>query len=419
VVRTKVLALVVAVLAAAVVVVRLTASPAGSPTTEADVASAAGPPPQAGPGLSHRPVCPRGGPPGQARCHAQVVTRSDGVTPDATTGYRAGYKPADLASAYKYSLPAAGSAWAWNGKTIAVVDAYDNPSAASDLTSYRSQFALPACTTVSGCFTKVNQVGAPTAPAANVGWGQEIALDLDMASAVCPECKLVLIEANSASMADLATAVDTAANVFHATAISNSYGGNEFGGETTYETHCNHPGSAITVSTGDSGYGVQFPASSRYVTAVGGTHLTRNTAVTRGWSETAWSGAGSGCSTAVAKPSWQTDTGCSRRTAADVSAVADPNTGVAIYDSYGSSGGANWFIFGGTSASAPIVAAIYALAGNAASVKSGSYPYSHKGALFDVRSGTNGSCGSSYLCTAKAGYDGPTGLGTPNGIGAF
>ncbi len=205
-----------------------------------------------------------------------------------------------------------------------------------------------------------------------------------------------------------------------ATAISNSYVGGEFSGETSYESHYNHPGSAITVSSGDAGYGVEFPAASRYVTAVGGTSLSRNTATTRGWSETAWAKGGSGCSAYITKPTWQADSGCARRTVADVAAVADPNTGVAVYDSYGSSGGANWLVFGGTSVAGPIIAGVYALARNASSVTAGSYPYSHRTSLFDVSSGSNGSCGTKpYLCTAGVGYDGPTGLGTPSGLGAF
>ncbi len=151
------------------------------------------------------------------------------------------------------------------------------------------------------------------------------------------------------------------------------------------------------------------------MTAVGGTSLTRASNL-RGWSETAWSGAGSGCSAFEPRPSWQTGSGCSNRTVADVSADADPNTGVAVYDTYRTGG---WLVFGGTSVASPIVASVYALAGNQASVSYGSFPYSHTGSLFDVTSGSNGSCGGSYLCTAEPGYDGPTGLGTPNGTSAF
>jgi subtilase family serine protease len=300
--------------------------------------------------------------------------------------------------------------------TVAIVDAYDNPNAESDLAVYRSTYGLPPCTTANGCFKKVNQAGAASPlPAGDVGWGQEIALDVDMVSATCPQCKILLVEATTNGLADLFTAVDTAA-AMGANVISNSYGASEFSSETFYESHYNHPGVAITASTGDYGYGVQFPASSRYVTAVGGTSLVKD-ASARGWSETAWNGAGSGCSKYVAKPSWQTDAGCAMRTVADVSAIADPYTGVSVYDTYGSSG---WLVFGGTSVAAPVVAGIYALAGNAASVNAGSYAYSHTSSLWDVTSGSNGACGvQTYLCTAGPGYDGPTGLGTPKGTGAF
>jgi subtilase family serine protease len=207
--------------------------------------------------------------------------------------------------------------------------------------------------------------------------------------------------------------------------ISNSYGGGEASTETSDDAHFNHPGVAITVSSGDSGYGVEYPAASRFVTAVGGTTL-NHASNTRGWTETAWSGSGSGCSAYEAKPAWQTDSGCARRTVADVSAVADPNTGVAVYDSNCNFIGqllgncfSGWGVVGGTSASAPIVGGVYALAGNASSVNYGSFPYSHTTSLFDVTSGNNGTCTPAYLCTAGAGYDGPTGLGTPNGTGAF
>jgi subtilase family serine protease len=352
-----------------------------------------------------------------AECHAEVVTKSDGVTPDASAQPPTGsYGPTDIQSAY--ALPG-GTTGA--GETVAIVDAYDNPNAYNDLTAYRAQFGLPVCTTASGCFAKVNQNGAASPlPSGNTGWGQEIALDLDMASAVCPNCKILLVEANSAGFGDLGTAVDTAAA--RANTISNSYGGNEFSseGSSTYNGHYNHPGHVLTVSSGDNGYGVEFPAASQYVTAVGGTSLTKSTSTSRGWTETAWNGAGSGCSRYIAKPAWQHDSGCARRTLADVSAVANPSTGVAVYDSYGSSGGANWLVFGGTSVASPIVASVYALAGNASTVTYGSFPYSHTSSLFDVTSGSNGHCRTTaYLCTAGAGYDGPTGLGTPNGTGAF
>jgi subtilase family serine protease len=317
-----------------------------------------------------------------------------------------GYGPADLQSAYALPSSSAGS-----GQTVAIVDAFDDPTAESDLGQYRSYYGLPACTTANGCFRKVNENGGTLPmPPPSADWSLEISLDLDMVSAVCPNCKILLVEANTNLNSDLYTAVDTAARL-GANAISNSYGGGESSSETSDDVHFNHPGAAITASSGDDGYGVSYPAASRYVTAVGGTSLARGGS--RGWTETAWSGAGSGCSAYEPKPSWQTDTGCSRRTVADVSAVADPNTGVAVLF------GGMWFTVGGTSASSPIIASVYALAGNASSVNAGSYPYSHTGGLFDVVGGSNGSCSPSYLCSGVAGYDGPTGLGTPNGASGF
>ncbi len=383
--------------------------------------SAAAPQDHGLPAHKDKAVCAKAPAHDTAGCDAKVVTALDGVTPLATTSYLYGYGPADLASAYKLASGAA--------PTVAIVDAYDNPNAASDLAAYRSQFALPPCTVASGCFKKVNQSGNATPlPSGNTGWGQEIDLDIEMVSAVCPQCKILLVEANSNSLADLGTAVNRAATM-GAAAISNSYGtSGEFFGETSYDSYYNHPGIAVTVSSGDSGYGVEFPAASNHVVAVGGTSLTRNTSA-RGWSETAWSGAGSGCSAFYSKPSWQSDPSCAARMEADVSAVADPNTGVAVYDSYGSNGGANWYVFGGTSVASPIIASVYGLAGNAGTVDyAARLLYANPGGLFDVTSGSNGSCsgkrkrggsGAAYFCTAGPGYDGPTGLGTPNGTAAF
>jgi subtilase family serine protease len=345
---------------------------------------------------------------GFARCHALI--RVDGVSPNASSP--GGYNPADLRSAY--NLP---SATAGGGQTVAIVDAYNDPNAESDLGVYRSQFGLSPCTTANGCFKKVNQTGGTSYPKSNGGWAQEISLDVDMVSAICPNCHILLVEASSNSFANLSTAVDEAASL-GANEISNSYGGSEYSNEVSDQSHYNHPGIAVTASSGDGGYGVEFPAASQYLTAVGGTTLTRDSSA-RGWGETAWSSAGSGCSAYIPKPSWQTDTGCSRRTVADVSADADPNTGVSVYDSYAYKGQSGWLVFGGTSVASPIIASVYALAQNSGSVTYGSYPYTHTSSLYDVTSGSNGSCGGSYLCTAGPGYDGPTGLGTPNGSGGF
>lgn len=376
----------------------------------------------AAPGHAHKRVC---GPANVhfASCHAEVVTNAD-LTPLATTSYQSGYAPADLISAYKLpAAPASGT------PTVAIVDAYDAPNLEADLGVYRAQFGLPACTTANGCFKKVNQNGVQGSyPAADVGWAQETSLDVDMVSAICPACKILVVEASSSSLGNLGTAVNTAASTPGVIAVSNSYGGNDGSYAPSYETtYYKHPGIDITVSSGDSGYGgnngstVEFPASSQYVTAVGGTKLVRNSGVSRGWSESAWTGAGSGCSAYVTKPAWQTDPSCAKRMVADVSAVADPATGVAVYDSYGSSNGANWFVFGGTSVASPIVAAVDALAGGragtAAAPTYGQYAYTHGADFFDVSGGTNSTsgCTFAYFCTGLAGYDGPTGVGSPNG----
>jgi subtilase family serine protease len=355
----------------------------------------------AGAGLSIRPVC-NAVPAGYARCFSLV--KGDAL-PFASGP--SGYGPADLQAAYALPSSTAGA-----GQTVAIVDAFDDPTAESDLAQYRSFYGLPACTTANGCFRKVNQSGGTLPmPPPEPDWSLEISLDLDMVSAVCPNCHILLVEATTNLNTDLYTAEDTAARL-GANAISNSYGGGESSSETSQDVHFNHPGVAITASSGDDGFGVSYPAASRYLTAVGGTSLTRGGG-TRGWTESAWSGAGSGCSAYEPKPAWQTDSGCSRRTVADVSAVADPNTGVAVLFA------GQWFTVGGTSASSPIIASVYALAGNASSVNAGSYPYSHAGSLFDIATGSNGTCSPAYLCTAGPGYDGPTGLGTPNGTGGF
>ncbi len=257
-------------------------------------------------------------------------------------------------------------------------------------------------------------------PANDTGWSEETALDLDMASAMCPNCKIILVEADAATSPDLAAAVNTAV-ALGATVVSNSYGAPEAGSQT-FEAAYNHPGVAITASAGDAGYGVQFPASSPHVIAVGGTSLVRS-ATARGWSETVWTGTGSGCSSIYAKPTWQTDPLCRRRMVADVSAVADPQTGVAVFAPWPTNSAhpqtqqPAWFVFGGTSVSAPLIASIYAV--NHRSVTYGADPYSHVGALNDVTAGNNGTCGGTYFCTGVVGYDGPTGLGTPNGVTAF
>ncbi|MCA1832881.1 MAG: S8 family serine peptidase [Actinobacteria bacterium] len=368
--------------------------------------------PGGGKATGHRAVCgpPR---PGGAECHARIAT-DESAAPLTASG-PVGFTPQHLQAAYVTPSSTAG-----RGQTVAVVAAYDAPNVEADLGVYRSQFGLPPCTSASGCFRKVDQKGGTKYPRADDRWAQEIALDLDMVSAVCPNCKILLVEAASSSFSDLGAAVDRAASL-GAVAISNSYGGPEFSAQTTakYASHYNHPGVAITASSGDGGYGVQFPAASAHVTAVGGTTLVPDSTTARGFTESAWAGSGSGCSAYTPKPAWQRDVGCPRRAVADVAAVADP--GVAVYSSYPYQGRSGWLTIGGTSVGAPLIAAMYALAGNTAQLSppyAGSL-YSHPDSLFDVATGTNGSCAVAYLCAAGVGYDGPTGLGAPNGIAAF
>jgi subtilase family serine protease len=345
-----------------------------------------------------------------AHCHAKIVTDKEGNILGSGRDQRiTGYAPADLRQAY--NVTANGS----SSTLIAIVDAFGYDNAESDLGVYRAQWGLPACTTANGCFKKLNENGEEgNYPPQDIGWAQESALDLDMASAMCPNCTIYLIEGTTNSFRSLGRAELTAAGL-GAHVISNSYGAGEFSQAKKFEKFYKHKGIAVTVSTGDDGYGVQYPASSPHVIAVGGTRLTRDGS-DRGFTETAWSGAGSGCSTVFRKPKWQHDTDCELRTVADVSAEADPATGVAVYGPNGA-GNSVWLRFGGTSVAAPLIGGIYGA--NGGKVKWGSNPYGHTDDLYDVVSGSNGSCGGSYLCTAGPGYDGPTGLGTPNGINAF
>jgi subtilase family serine protease len=349
---------------------------------------------------------------GQAACFAVRLTNLAVFKGAAVSAFGPlGYGPSSLQHAYQLNATLGA------GRTAAIVDAYDDPNAEPDLASYRNTYGLPACTTANGCFRKVSQSGGTRYPAGNAGWAGEISLDLDMVSAICPRCSILLVEASNTSITNLGAAVNEAVKL-GAQYVSNSYGGSESASDTTYDRqYYNHPGVVITAATGDGGYGTAYPSTSADVVAAGGTTLTQSSGTTRGWTETAWSGTGSGCSVYDGKPAWQKDTGCTRRTAADVAAVSDPATGVAVYDTYRAGG---WQVYGGTSAASPIIASVYALAGlPAAGTNPASYLYAHASSLNDITSGSNGSCSPAYLCQAQKGYDGPTGLGTPNGTAAF
>lgn len=342
-----------------------------------------------------------------------------------------GYSPSNLWHAYKIVNAAATRG---GDQTIAIVDAFDDLNAESDLAAYRSQYGLPPCTTENGCFRKLNQAGkAAPLPPDNPGWAVEISLDLDMVSAACPNCHIVLVEASTNSFKHLDKAESTAAGL--AQAVSNSFGAVEVPQLTRakFTRPYRHRGVFIVASTGDYGYGEddygpQFPSVYPKVTAVGGTSLVTATDRRRGWKESAWGsahgqGAGSGCSTLFKKPSWQQDSGCAMRMTADVSAVADPHPGVAVYDTDGQPG---WIVVGGTSVASPFIAGVVGLAQNGSAI-SHEHPYRHVSHLYDARGGNNdvlnGNCAAGntpkYFCHGVKGYDGPTGLGTPHGYKAF
>jgi alpha-tubulin suppressor-like RCC1 family protein len=381
-------------------------------------------------------VCPGPDPdhPLKATCFSRIrvdqaarATKPAGVSgtrpQSRALGDNGAYSPAYLQSAYNAPSSTAGA-----GMTVAIVDAYNDDFAESDLAEYRSHYGLPPCTTANGCFLKANQRGStnpddhpPEDP--DGSWAFEISLDLDMVSAVCPNCHIILVEADNANIGNLGIAVDEAVTL-GADVVSNSYGipDMDFAWKS-FDSHFDHPGVPITVSSGDRFYQASYPAVMPNVTAVGGTSLQQATASgSRDATETAWEFAGSGCSLLEAKPSWQQDMDCDNRTTSDVSAVADPATPVWVYDTYGVPNvPPGWIGGGGTSAAAPIVAAMYALAGGpyGPSYSPAAFPYAKPGSLNDVTSGSYFLCPGWNICQGQPGYDGPTGLGTPNGVRAF
>ncbi|MET8631006.1 S53 family peptidase [Kitasatospora sp. NPDC004669] len=329
-----------------------------------------------------------------------------------------GYGPRDLQSAY--DLPRNGG----GDRTVAIVSAFDDRTAESDLAVYRAQFHLPPCTTANGCFRKINQNGGTTPPpTTDAGWVSETSLDLDAVSAVCPDCPdchILLVEADDNNFLNLFPAVAQAVTQ-NSKFVSMSWGASEFPAQTGLDSFFNLPGTAFVAGSGDSGYpDILYPAASQYVVAAGGTSLHRDRHLVpllrRGWSESAWIHGGSGCSRFEPKPPWQHDPGCANRTVADLSAVADEATGIAIYATDPNTG-PSWQVAGGTSVSAPLIAGMYAVAGTPGPNDfPNSYPYARPRAFNDIVTGSTGSCGGSYLCTALPGYDGPTGIGTPHGV---
>ncbi len=440
-----------------------------------------------------RRVCPPPRP-GRATCFAlaripvatNVAAATAGAAPyvpgdgASESGPAGGLTPAQLSSAYEYAPTEGGT-----GQTVAIVDAFDDPKIEADLGEFDKKYKLSECTTANGCFKKTGQTGSTTElpKADKEGWSLEISLDVETVHGVCPKCKILLVEANEPTDADLAAAVNEAVKL-GATEVSNSYGGPE---EAADEAAYNHPGVVITASAGDGGYydwdvvsegyaapeRPETPASLPTVVAVGGTSLKLNENGTRN-SESVWndsgrpsheaefkqySATGGGCSTLFTASSWQqnvpgwTNTACgSKRLDNDISAVADPYTGFDVYDSYNCGKtcekggiGKGWVTIGGTSLSSPLISSLYGLAGGGGGV---GYPaatlYGHLGqatSLYDVTEGGNGycdgeapgpcgepevnellgnvDCQGTLACDAVTGFDGPSGVGAPKGLGAF
>jgi len=368
-------------------------------------------------------VCPPTANPQQVRCLAHAVIDSSGHFKASSTP--TGYGPAQFLKAYNLPSTAA------KPQIIAVVLALDDPNIKKDLDTFSATIGIPTLPDCVGsiksstvpCFQKLDQRGGTNFPTVvDPLFALEMSLDVETAHGICQDCSILLEEGDEATLPSIFTAFDQAV-AQGATVISNSYGAPEFAGETSFDSHFNHPGLAITFASGDSGFGAFYPAASQFVTAVGGTTLNLNPDNSYA-SESAWKFGGSGCSPYEPKPSWQHDTGCANRTVADVAANSDPDTGAAIYDSLPINGQSGWFKVGGTSAAAPLIAGVYGLSGKVMpqSAFGSSLPYANPSGLRDITTGSNannGHCMASYLCTALPGYDGPTGLGTPNGLASF
>ena len=328
------------------------------------------------------------------------------VRPAVTTS-PTGLSPTAIKAAYGFST----SATAGAGKTIAIVDAYNDPTAEADLGVFSSQFGLPACTTANGCFKKVNQTGGTKYPRTNAGWALEISLDVQWAHAIAPGAKILLVEASSASISNLMAAEDYARA--HAQYVSNSWGANEFSGEKSYDSHFVQTGVSFFVSSGDNGLPAEWPSASPNVISVGGTtlHFDGSGHLT---SETGWSGGGGGCSAyetaTAAQAAFATyaQANCAgKRATPDVSLDADPASGVSVYDSTKYNGQAGWRVVGGTSASSPMWAARSADAGT---VVNSAYVYGSAITYRDITSGNNGaSCLVGFdLCSGRGSWTGAT-----------
>jgi subtilase family serine protease len=356
--------------------------------------------------IDHVPVCPGPADPDSARCHAQLPVDPGRPSPQAASAPY-GLSPAQVKSAYDWPT----SSTAGAGKTIAIVDAFDDPTAESDLNVFSSQYGLPACTTANGCFTKVDQNGGMRYPRKDAGWALEISLDVQWAHAIAPGAKILLVEASSNSFKNLLAAEDYAKS--HATYVSNSWGGSEFSGENAYDSHFVQSGVSFFVSSGDAGLPAEYPSASPNVTSVGGTRLNFDAGGSFS-SETGWSGGGGGCSLYETATATQASFGgygqancAGKRATPDVALDADPSSGVSVYDSTLYQGQAGWWKVGGTSASSPMWAARAAVSGT---VINAAYVYGNNITFRDITSGNNGAaCLVGYdLCSGRGSWTGTT-----------
>jgi len=337
------------------------------------------------------------------------------LKPNVTNTSLSGKTPAQIRHAYGFdAISNQGS-----GQTIAIIDAYDHPNIEADLATFSSKLSLAPCTTINGCFRKIYAAGYK--PQVDAGWALEISLDVEWAHAIAPQAKIMLVEANSSSFTDLMKAVDIAVKN-GATVISMSFGGNEFSAETYYDTHFKSSGVTFIASSGDSGYGVEYPAASQYVISVGGTTLNAD-AYGNYIGESAWSGSGGGISAYEPEPTGQSTWPipyAGKRGAPDVSYDANPSTGFAVYDSVTYSNQSGWFQVGGTSAGTPQWAGLIAIANSMRSAAgkqrlnatyNAVYAVGRTNSFYDITTGSNGACGS--VCSASGGYDYVTGMGSP------
>jgi subtilase family serine protease len=322
--------------------------------------------------------------------------KASGFNPNALGDGQPYFNPAEIKAAYGLStILSAGS-----GTTIAIVDAYDNPKVASDLALFSAQFGLPTAS------LEVHKMSSFVR--ADSGWALEIALDVQWAHAIAPGARILLVEANSASLGDLLSAVNYARSRSDVSAISMSWGSNEFSGESAYESYFTSAyGASFFASSGDTGGAIIWPSSSANVVSVGGTTLTQ---VGSGYVETAWSDSGGGISTQIAKPAYQASVPYGMRSTPDVSYVGDPNTGFLVINNYGKTTTNNWYVVGGTSAGAPQWAAIYAIGKSATNANFyAGYPGSYGVDFTDVVNGVSGGFSAGF------GYDLCTGIGSPLG----